>query len=987
MAERITEGEKEKITFFDKEPEEVLELLGTSPKGLSSAEALDRLEKYGRNELEEKKKVSKWRKFLAQFKDFLVIILLFAAVISAAVGEYVDSIVIWAILIANAMLGYIQEARAEAAIEALKEMGAAKAHVERDGKRVDIFAHDLVPGDVIFLETGDRIPADGRIIESTNFRVDESALTGESVAVAKKSKVLKREPGQDIAVNDRKNMVFSSTIVTYGRAKVVVTHTGMNTQIGKIAEMLASQEEGMTPLQKKLDKFGKQLGIIILVICAIVFLGDWMRGEDILVSFLVAISLAVAAIPEGLPAIVTTTLAIGVQRMSKRNAIIRKLPATETLGCATTICSDKTGTLTRNEMTIRKLYYNLAFHEVSGSGYIPEGKVTMDGKEFTLENDPTLERTVLAGYLCNNAALVKDEKDRYQIQGDPTEGAFIVLGEKLGLMPEEVSAQYMRVMEGFFDSTRKRMSVVVQNTKENRLEAYMKGAPEIILDLCDKVMIDGQVRPLAEEDREKILAANTEMGTKALRVLGTAYKIMDPEDLDLSPEAVEKNMTFVALSGMIDPARPEVKGAVVTCKKAGIKVVMITGDHALTAKAIASDLGIIKTEGERVIVGSEIETLPEEDFWDCHVFARVAPEHKMRIVTALQDNGEVVAMTGDGVNDAPALKKADTGIAMGITGTDVAKEASSMILADDNFASIVASVEEGRGIYQNMKKFIAFLISCNIAEILVIFIGIMINLPLPLIAVQILWINLTTDGLPALALGADPFDMDIMERPPRDTKENIINKRLSISILVRGTIITIICLTLYFIQLELMNPLLAQYDLSPLVGLSDDAARNLTAGQFDAWGLKDLYEADPDFLLHLRDVANAGGSLTWHDLGEHHHLLRRPRTYIFATMLICEMLNSFNCKSERHSVFGRDLSGKPLINNNWWLIGAVLLSILMSVLIIYIPEGAAVFHLAPLVQWYDWILIIGASFLTVVGEEIIKWYYRKYVYPKRPGGY
>lgn len=977
--EQPHQEETPEIAYYNKDLDDVYGELDTSPKGLSREEAERRLEKYGRNELTEGEKVPKWRKFVAQFEDFLIIVLIFAAIISLVAGEYIESIVIWAILFANALLGYYQEAKAEEAIEALKEMGAPKALVQRSGKREDIFSFLLVPGDVVYLETGDRVPADGRIVEEANFRVDEAALTGESVPVKKKALTLE---GEKIPVNDRKNMVFSSTIVTYGRAKIIITNTGMKAQIGRIAELLSKQEEGMTPLQKKLGKFGKQLGVVILIICAMVFLGEIFRGEDVLTSFLVAISLAVAAIPEGLPAVVTTTLAIGVQRMSKRNAIIRKLPATEALGCATTICSDKTGTLTRNEMTIRKVYFDFAFHEVTGHGYIPKGDIVREGKTISMEEDPTLKVHVLAGYLCNNASLVQDEKDRYQIQGDPTEGAFIVLGKKLGLTRKQTKHQYKRVSEVFFDSTRKRMSVVVLNDDTGKYETYTKGAPEIVLGLCNRILVEGKIRPLTQEDKDKILAANQEMGTSALRVLGTAFNLYDipPDQVDLSPDAVEKDLVFVGLSGMIDPPRKEVKDAIELCKKASIKVVMITGDHALTAKAIALELSIIDSEEERTIQGGEIESFPDSELVGCKVFARVAPEHKMRIVNALQESGEVVAMTGDGVNDAPALRKADTGIAMGITGTDVAKEASSMILADDNFASIVASVEEGRGIYQNMKKFITFLISSNIAEVMAIFIGILLNLPLPIITVQILWINLVTDGFPALALGIDPYDLDIMERKPEDPKKNIINPRLTISILVRGAIITVVCLGLYFAQLQQLNPELGALDLSPLASLSRDEVLALTQADFQNWGLGGLWNTNQETyretLLEYWEIAKAGGTLTWHDLPESCAYLWLPRSYFFATILICEMLNVFNCKSERHSVFGKSFF------NNKWLIYSVLLCILLSVFVMYIPGPASVFRLAALTHWYDWFVVIALSFLTVLGEEVIKLVYRKYVYSK-----
>lgn len=910
----------EKQDYFDKTVEESFEIINSSEQGLTNEEAQKRLEKFGRNELISEEKESKLKLFFSQFNDFLIIILIFAAVLSAIVGEVIESIIIWSILVANAILGFIQESRAEEALSALKELSALKAKVLRSGEKKDLSSLEIVPGDVIFLEKGNKVPADGRIIKETNFYAEEAALTGESVPAKKSSKPIIPEEDKKVPINDQKSMVFSSTIITNGRAKVLVTETGMRTEVGNIASLIKSQIETETPLNRKLKVFGKQLGIIILAICAVIFVLSIIRGEGILIAFIEAISLAVAAVPEGLPVVVTTTLAIGVMRMAKRNAIIRKLPAIETLGATTVICTDKTGTLTRNEMTIRKIFADFKEHDVTGEGYEPKGNVEIKGNQISIKKGTTLHELALAGVLCNNADLIKNDKGQYDIQGDPTEGAFVVLGEKLGLESAPLNKRYERTVEFFFDSKRKRMSVVVDDTQSNEHLLYMKGAPEIVLNLCNRIMIDGEIRPITEEDRKKVLEANRKMAEKALRVLGTASDKCEKETYECKPKLIEENLVFIGLVGMIDPPRSEVKDAIAKSRKAGIDVIMITGDQPITAKAIGMELEIISSDDDKIITGQVIDNLEDEELIGCNLFARVAPEHKLRIVNALQERGQIVAMTGDGVNDAPALKRADTGIAMGITGTDVSKEASAMVLADDNFATIVNAVEEGRGIYDNMKKFILFLISCNIAEILLIFIGIIIGLPLPLIAIQILWINLMTDGLPALALSVDPYEDDIMEREPRDPDENIITRRFAVSILSRAIIITIICLILYSLALEVYAP-------------------------------------------------------SWQTLDKNAPELFLPRAYVFTTIIICELLNVYNCRSERHSVFQKSLL------DNLYLMGAVALSFALNLLLMYVPFLANLFQIAPL-AWYDWVLIVPLAFITVGAEELIKFYYRKRVYSK-----
>lgn len=735
---------------------EVLAELKASEKGLSSAEAAERLKIYGPNQIREVKHAHPFFIFIGQFKSPIVWILLAAMIISLVVKEYIDFYVIGAIVILNSILGFVQEYRAERAIEALKKLISLKATVLRDGQEVHIDSSEVVPGDIILLDTGDKISADSRLLESVNLQMQEAALTGESLPVRKELSTLRKEA----AVADRSNMVFSSTIVTNGHARAVVVGTGMHTEIGRIARMIQETEPEATPLQKTLKKLGLYIGVLVVIVAIVVFIVGVLRvNEPVTAILLTAIALAVAAIPEGLPAIVTVGLSIGVQRLAKKNALVRNLPSVETLGACSVICSDKTGTLTHNEMTVRKMYVNRQEVEVAGSGYSPEGYFSRDSKAFEL--------LLKIGALNNNAKLRK-ENDAWQVIGDPTEAALLVSARKAKIDVEKLHDILPRVGEIEFTSERKRMTTL-HSVDKSRV-AYSKGAPEVILSLCSKILVNGRVEHLSRAEKEQISVQNEKFARGALRVLGFAYKDLKGVDAKSGPE---KDMVFVGLQAMIDPPRREARDAVEKCKTAGIKVVMITGDHISTAQSVAKELGIFG----RAITGLELDQIDDlaAEVESIAVYARVNPAHKLRIIQALKSNGHTVAMTGDGVNDAPALKKADLGIAMGISGTDVAKEASGMILADDNFATIVRAVEEGRRIYDNIQKYLAYLLSGNIGEVLVILSSILLGLPLPLIAIQILWINLVTDGLPALALGVDPVEPGVMQRPPRKESESIFS--------------------------------------------------------------------------------------------------------------------------------------------------------------------------------------------------------------------
>ncbi|MBI4439602.1 calcium-translocating P-type ATPase, SERCA-type [Candidatus Woesearchaeota archaeon] len=729
----------------------VLKKLNSSQKGLSQQEAEARLKQYGFNEIKEAKKISPWEIFLRQFKSIVIWILVAATIISAFLAEYVDAIVILVIIVLIAVLGFIQEYRAEKSIEALKRLASLKATVLRDGKKAEIDAKDVVPGDIIFLETGDKVPADARLIDELNLKTQEAALTGESTPVKKHTAALK----DSTILAERANMVYSSTIVVSGRARAVVTSTGMQTEIGRIATLIEEVKPEHTPLQKKMDSLGKWLGAITIAIALVVFFaGLIVHRASFLDMLLVSVSLAVAAIPEGLPAVVTISLALGTQRMLRRNALIRNLPSVETLGSTTVICTDKTGTLTVNEMTVKKIFANEKIIDVTGSGYDTKGEFLHRGKPH-----PTgeIELLLKIGALNNNAELREGS-----LIGDPTEGCLIVSAAKAGISKQSLESEYLRVDEIEFTSERKMMTTIHEHRTGKY--AFVKGAPEVVLELCSNIHINGKVKKLTLNKKKEILSVNRKFADDALRVLGFAFK-------KLEKSHPEKDLTFVGLVGMIDPPREEVKVAIEKCKKAGIRVVMITGDNESTAKAVAREIGL----GSRAIIGQHIDGMKNFDraVEDIDIFARVNPEHKIKIVDALKKRGHVVAMTGDGVNDAPALKKADIGIAMGITGTDVSKEASAMVLTDDNFASIVNAVEEGRGTYDNIRKYFGFLISGNIGEVFIILLAIVLGLPLPLTATQILLINLVTDGLPALALSADPFEPNAMSRKPRRQDEPI----------------------------------------------------------------------------------------------------------------------------------------------------------------------------------------------------------------------
>ncbi len=765
--------------------DEVSRDLGASNEGLTNQEAERRLVEFGPNELQAEKQVSPLQIFIGQFKSILIIILFFATIFSAVVGEIINAIIILAIVIASAGLGFFQEYRAERALEALKKMLSPAITVVRDGKEKRLDSSKLVPGDVIILEAGDKIPADARLFKIANLNVDESSLTGESIPVTKKLDSL----SVDTYVADRKNMVYSGTAVTYGRARAFVTSTGMRTEFGKIAKEVTTTTKEKTPLEIRTESIGKWLGVLCLGACLVVvvfgILREYLITGLVSTEFLIGlvmfgIALAVAAVPEALPAIVTGTLAIGMNKMAKRNALVRRMPAVETLGSTTVICSDKTGTLTKGEMTVRQLYLNNQSIDVTGVGYEPKGhlkineiKVDSHQKIFSLWG--------MASILCNDASLEKArEGGNWHIIGDPTEGALIVAGEKAGFRQDDIREKYPRVSELPFSSERKRMSTVHQS-KEGKKLVFTKGAPEIILERCSSIHENGTPQRLSLDKKRQIHEINEKMAAQALRVLAVAYKEIPDSTNDFDEKTLESDLIFLGLIGMIDPPRPEAKIAVKRAKQVGMKSIMITGDHKLTAVAIATEMGIYE-DGNIAMTGDELERISDEELQNMvtivTVYARVSPLQKLKIVKAWKKRGEVVAMTGDGVNDAPAVKNADIGIAMGITGTEVTKESSDMVLADDNFATIVQAIEEGRIIYDNIKQYLTYLLKSNIVELIVIGGGVLAGLPLPLLASQILWVNLITDGPPALALGVSPPSPDVMLRPPRDPKESIFSSEV-----------------------------------------------------------------------------------------------------------------------------------------------------------------------------------------------------------------
>lgn len=799
-------------------PAETLQKLQVdSSNGLSMEEATKRLEQYGKNELYEAPPTSFWKRLLGQFNNFVIYILIFAAVVSFFISLSEDeapyeSIAIMAIVILNATLGVVQEGRAEQALSALKKLAAPDARLLRDGRTETISASLVVPGDVVLLEAGDSIPADLRLVETYNLRIEEASLTGESVPVEKNA----QETVPVVAVlGDRHNMAFMSTIVTYGRGKGVVISTGMQTEIGHIAHQLQTTEEEETPLQKRLNELGKTLSISALIICAIIFaLGTFraLQHDEELVkaleeSFIIAISLAIAAVPEGLPAVVTINLAIGMREMIRRNALIRRLPAVETLGSATAICSDKTGTLTQNEMTaVRMLIANRRV-DVSGEGYAVTGKFLFEGMPQEAKTWPEAERLLMGGLLASDARLesAPGSAAAHRMVGDPTEGALVVAAAKAGLWRKEVEAQYPRVAEVPFDSTRKRMSTIHKLPDGKGYIAFVKGAPDLVIDLCDTIIEGNSSVPITPERRQNIHNENSKLSAEALRVLAVAQRHFDTLPETINDETIEQDLELVGLVALRDPARPEVAPAIAKARHAGIKTVMVTGDYPDTAKAIAREIGLLRPGG-KVIAGAELETMPDAQLDamldEVDAFARVSPSHKVRIVEAFRRRNHVVAMTGDGVNDAPALKRASIGIAMGITGTDVSKESADMILTDDNYASIVSAVEQGRIIYGNIRKFVYFLLSCNLAEISVIFLATLFDWPTPLTAIQLLWLNLITDGAPALALGVEKGDPDVMDRPPRSPDEPIIDRVMLIGMIVQTIVMTAVTLIAFMIGRE-----------------------------------------------------------------------------------------------------------------------------------------------------------------------------------------
>jgi Ca2+-transporting ATPase len=890
-----------------------------SEAGLSEEEAARRLQEQGPNQLTEAPSTTIMQMLIAQFNNFVVILLIVAAMVSAVLGDLIEAAAILAIVILNAALGVIQERRAEQALAALRKLAAPEAHVIRGGSRKVIPSSEVVPGDVVLLEAGNYIPADVRLLDAINLRVEEAALTGESVPVKKDAAILL---ASEIPLGDRKNTAFMGTLVSYGRGKGVVVATGMKTQIGLIAEMLQAVDQEATPLQRRLDQLGKTLGWAALAVCTLVFIVGWLRGFNPLDMFIIAVSLAIAAVPEGLPAVVTISLALGMREMIKRHALIRRLSSVETLGSATVICSDKTGTLTQNAMTATRMWVDGETIDIQGTGYRPQGMFTRDGQKIELTAYPAALTNLWVAVLNNDADLEVEGEGNghptYRIIGDPTEGALIVAAAKAGTQQEDLNNAYPRIQEVPFDSERKRMVTIhrikhprpedispfYDNTKREWYVVTVKGAPDLVLDLCGyHQSMDDSIIPLDEEKRLRILTANDRMTQDALRVLGTAYKVTpilpDVEDV----KSLERDLVFTGLIGMIDPPRAEVPPALEKGKQAGIRTVMITGDYPNTARAIAESIGLLRT-GHTVLTGTELNEMDEADLkrqvLSTDVFARVSPEHKLRIVEALRANGEVVAMTGDGVNDAPSIKRADIGVAMGITGTDVAKESADMVLTDDNYASIVSAVEQGRVIYSNIRKFVYYLLSCNLAEIAIIFLGTLFTRGSPLTAIQLLWLNLVTDGAPALALGTEKGDPDIMRRPPRPPSEPIINRFMQLGIAVQTIAITAVTLGAY------------------LVGLQ-------------------VHPEQPEF----------------------------AETMAFVTLSFSELLRAYTARSERYPVLKIGL-----FNNRNMNLG-VFSSLVLLFAVVYIPFLQPIFNTTSL-GWEQWRLVLPLLFIPSVAAEVTK---------------
>ena len=911
--------------WYAKSLDEIEAELSTDLKhGLTSAEVEKRRAKYGPNELIERGLKSPWKILLEQLTEIMVVILIISAVISIFLHEVTDAIVILIIVVLNALLGFTQEYRAERAMAALKKMAAPKVKVHRDGHLIEISSRELVPGDVIQLDAGDAVPADCRLIEAINLRVQEAVLTGESEPVEKNTQVIQ---GENIPVGDRRNMVFMGTVTTYGRGSAVVVQTGMQTELGRIADMIQGVGQEATPLQKRLAQLGRGLAVAALVIVGIVFGLGVLRGEPIRIMFQTAISMAVAAVPEGLPAVVTIALALGAQRMLQRRALIRKLPAVETLGSVTTICSDKTGTLTENRMTVTVV--DVAGNRIDFLEEVQNYSPTLPDRrkiEPVLVEYPAVALLLVGGTLCNDAVIEANESARggFVSVGDPTEGALVIAGARVGLWKDELEKAMPRVAELPFDSERKRMTTVhrlnqnelpeILKTAERVIAAEIqqpyisitKGAVDSLLEVCNRVWVEDGSVPLDEEWRRRIEKANEDMAMKGMRVLGVAYRLCPPEQVEGCDQPQEQDLIFVGMVGMIDPARPEVRDAVATAKGAGVRPIMITGDHPLTALHIARELGITTPDGE-AITGQQLSLMSVEELKEVlehvSVFARVSPEHKLKIVQALQEKGEIVAMTGDGVNDAPALKKADIGVAMGITGTDVSKEAADMVLLDDNFATIVAAIEEGRRIYDNIRKFIKYTLTSNAGEIWVMLAGPFLGMPLPLTPIQILWVNLVTDGLPGLALTVEPAEPDTMKRKPFPPKENVFSRGMARDILWIGLWMGLV---------------------------------SLAAG---LWAL------------------NTGRMETW-------------QTMVFTTLTLAQMGNVLATRSNRFSLFQIGLF------SNKSLLGAVLLTFALQMAVVYVPFLQNVFNTRAL-PLEDLLVSLALSTLVFSGVEVFKWVRRK----------
>lgn len=872
--------------------------------GLTEQQVQQQQTRVGLNELEQAEARSPLRLFAQQFQGFVIWVLIGAALVSALVGEGIDAAIIGAIVVLNAILGFVQEFRAEKSLAALKKLASPNSQVLREEQHQEVPSAQLVPGDVIELEAGDNVPADCRVVwVSSGFAVQEASLTGESLAVEKDVEPLEAE----VALADRINLVFMGTSVTHGRAKAVVVATGMSTELGKIADMMAEIEDEMTPLQRKLEEFGKGIVVVCLILVSLIFVMGWLHGGVLKEIFLTAVSLAVAAIPEGLPAVVTIALALGVQRMVKRNALIRKLPSVETLGCTTVICSDKTGTLTRNEMTVQKVYAGQQWFEVSGSGYEPKGEFTLAGAAVAVTDHPDLVMTLKTGVLCNGARLVEDDEG-YDIIGDPTEGCLLTAGAKANFTRESLDDDNPVVDEVPFDSERRKMSVVCRS--EGKLVAYVKGAPDEMLKDCTHYQEAGQARALTEQVKTTIMDANSELADQAMRVLAVAYRALDEGMTEFEVETVEKELVFVGLFGLMDPPREEVKLAIRECAGAGIRPVMITGDHKKTAVAIAKQLAFFGPES-LALSGAEVDQLSDEALRDqvekIAVYARVSPEHKLRIVRAWRDRGQIVAMTGDGVNDAPALKEADIGVAMGITGTDVTKEVADMVITDDNYTSIVAAVEEGRGVYDNIRKFVHYLLSCNAGEIMLMFVASLFGLKAPLMAVHILWINLVTDGLPALALGVERIDPGLMTRPPRPTDESVVTRNGGLIMLAQAALMAACVLGAYIF-----------------------AGRHYGGLGYD-----------PEILLS------------------------KSRTIAFAALACCQLFHAFNCRNLRESLFKIGPFG------NVKLLVAVSISFLLQVAVVHVPLMQGWFRTQALtISEWGWILLVSS--IPLWGVELGK---------------